>query len=88
MCVECNSIDEFVYVPLPPNINLKHVNLKSEVDRRKSYETWRVPFMDANQLAAAGFYFTNQSDIVRCVFLWSGNRLLDGRIYALKEHHR
>ena len=24
--------------------------------------------MDANQLAAAGFYFTDQSDIVRCVF--------------------
>jgi len=51
--------------------------LESEVDRRKTCETWRVPFMDANQLAAAGFYFTNQSYIVRC-FLWSGNRLLDG----------
>jgi len=24
--------------------------------------------MDANQLAAAGFYFRNQSDIVHCVF--------------------
>jgi len=64
----CNSGDNIVYVPLPPSINPKHLNLKSEVDRRKTYETWCVPFMDANQLAAAGFYFTNQSDIVRCVF--------------------
>jgi len=40
--------------------------------------------MDANQLAAAGFYFTNQSDIVRCDFLWSGNRLLGGRRLCLE----
>ena len=88
MCVECNSIDDFVYVPLPPSINLKYLNLKSEADRRKTYETCRVPFMDANQLAAAEFYFTNQSDIVRCVFCgveigwWT-----DGDV-ALKEHRR
>ena len=50
------------------SINLKQLNLINEVDRRKIYEAWRVPYMDANQLAAAGFYFTNQSDIVRCVF--------------------
>jgi len=68
MCVQCNWSDDFVYVPLPPGINLKHLNFKSEADRRKTYETRRVPFMDANQLAAAGFYFTNQSDIVHCVF--------------------
>jgi len=54
------------YKPLSYSINLKHLNLKSEVDRRKKYETWRVPFMDANQLAAAGFHFTDQNDIVRC----------------------
>ena len=68
MCVECNWSYDFVYVLLPPSINLKHLNLKSEVDRRKTYETCSVPFMDANQLAAVGFYFTNQSDIVRYVF--------------------
>jgi len=68
MYVECNSGEIFVYVPLPTSVNLKHLNLKSEIDRRKTNETWCVPFMDANQLAAAGFYFTNQSDIVRCVF--------------------
>jgi len=69
MCVQCNSSDDFVYVPLPPGINLKHLNLKSEADRRKAYETWRVPFLDANQLAATEFYFINQSDIVRALFV-------------------
>jgi len=77
-----------VYVPLAASINRKHLKLKSEADRRKTYETWSVPFMDANQLAAAGFYFTNLSDVVRCVFCgvrvchWSAGD------DALKEHHR
>jgi len=89
MCVECNSSDDFVYVPLPPSINLKYLNLKSEVDRRKIFETWRVPFIDANQMAAAGFYFTNESDVVRWVF-FCGVEIgywRDGDI-ALKEHQR
>jgi len=39
--------------------------LKSEVDRRKTFKYWRVPFMDVNQLAAAGFFFTYKGDVVR-----------------------
>ena len=70
MCLEFNPSEDFVYVPLTPGINLNHLNLKSEVDRRKTYENRRVPFMDANQLAAAGFYFTNQSYIVGYVFFF------------------
>jgi E3 ubiquitin-protein ligase XIAP len=27
-----------------------------------------VPFMDAHRLSAAGFYYINQGDVVRCVF--------------------
>ena len=44
--------------------------------------------MDANQRAAAGFYFTNLSDVVRCFFCgvqvchWSEGD------DALKEHQR
>jgi len=58
-----------MYVSSPPSIiNLQHLNFKTETNRRKTYETWRIPFMDGNQLAAAGFYFTNQSDVVRCAF--------------------
>jgi len=85
MCVECNSNDNFVYVPLPPSINLKRLNFKSEVDRRKTYETWRVPFMDANQLAAAGFYFTNQNYIARCFFCGVEIGYWTGGDDALKE---
>jgi hypothetical protein len=33
--------------------------MKSEANRRKRYESWAVPFMDINRLAAAGFYFKN-----------------------------
>jgi hypothetical protein len=37
-------------------MNLQPLNLKSEVDRRKTFKYWRLPFMDVNQLAAAGFF--------------------------------
>jgi len=88
MSVECTSSDDFVYVPLPPSMNLKQLNLIIEVDRRKTYETCSVPFMDANQLAAAGFYFTDQSDIVRCVFCGVEIGYCTDGDGALKEHRR
>ena len=53
---------------------MQTLNTKSEADRRKTYKEWHVRFMDKNHLAAAGFYFTNCSDL-----LWSGSRLLGGR---------
>jgi len=63
MCVEYNTVGGFVYLspPLPPpsSINLHHLNLKREANRRKTHEKWLVTFMEANQLAAVGFYFTN-----------------------------
>jgi hypothetical protein len=49
-------------------MNLQPLNLKSEVDRRKTFKYWHVPFMDVNQLAAAAFFFTNRGDVVRCAF--------------------
>ena len=54
-------------LPLPPP-NLQNLNLKSEVGRRKTFKYWRVPFMDVNKLAAAGFFFVNRGDVVRCAF--------------------
>jgi hypothetical protein len=57
--MDLNSASQIVYVPplpsAPSTINLQPINLKSEVDRRKTLKYWRVPFMDVNQLAAAGF---------------------------------
>jgi len=42
--------------------------MKSEADRPKTFEKWPVAFIDKNNLAAAGFYFTNSSDVVCCAF--------------------
>jgi len=68
LCVLSNWGGNFVFLPLPSSINLINLNFEREVDPRKRCETWRVPFIDANQLAAEGFYFTNLSDISWCVF--------------------
>ena len=63
MCVEVKEASELIYLPPPPlppsSVNLHELNLKSEADRRKTFKTWCVPFIDATQLAAAGFYFPN-----------------------------
>jgi len=90
--VECHTVNDFVNVlpqtPLPSSINLHHLYLKNVVDRRKTYERRRVPFMDTNQLPAARFYFTNWSEVVRCavcvveMFRWEKGD------DALKEQHR
>lgn len=55
--------------PLQPgNRNMQILNMKSEADRRRTFEDWPVAFMDTNRLSAAGFYFTNRNDVVRCAF--------------------
>ena len=55
--------------PQQPNCkSMQTLNMKSEADRRKTYKDWYVSFMDKNYLAAAGFYFTNCGDVVRCAF--------------------
>jgi len=92
MCVEYNTVSDFIYLPppLPPpsSINIHHLNLKSEADRRKTYETWIVPFMEENQLATAGFYNTNWSDVVRCAFCGVEVCHWEDGDDALKEHQR
>jgi hypothetical protein len=73
-------------LPSPPP-SLQTLNLKSEVDRRKTFKYLRVPFMGVNQLAAARFFFTNRGDVVRCAFCgveigqWKGDD-------AFKDHQR
>jgi hypothetical protein len=57
--MDINSANQVVYgppLPSPPsNMNQQPLNLKSGVDRRKTFKYWRVPFIDVNQLAAADF---------------------------------
>jgi hypothetical protein len=51
---------------LPPsqnNIYLHHLNIKSEVDHRKIFESCHLPFLDVKQLAVAEFFFTNFGDV-------------------------
>ena len=88
--MDINSAGQVVYVPRQPSPppNLQNLNLKSEVDRRKTFKYWRVPFMDVNQLAAAGFFFTNRGDVVRCAFCGvEVGQWVEGDD-AFKEHQR
>lgn len=39
--------------------------MKGEADLRSTYDRWQVSFVDKNHLSAAGFYFTDRSDVVR-----------------------
>ncbi|PSN55309.1 Death-associated inhibitor of apoptosis 1 [Blattella germanica] len=50
------------------NKNWLGLDMKRESDRRRTYESWTVLFMDPHRLSAAGFYFTGRSDVVRCPF--------------------
>lgn len=58
--------------PLPllhsGNRNMQDLDMKKEADRLRTYEKWPVSFMDKNDMSAAGFYFTDREDVVRCAF--------------------
>ncbi|XP_039289307.1 death-associated inhibitor of apoptosis 1 isoform X2 [Nilaparvata lugens] len=47
---------------------LDTTNFNREIERLKTFEGWRVPFLSAAQMAEAGFYYTKKDDIVRCAF--------------------
>jgi len=72
----------------PGNRNMQKLNMKSEADRRKTYEGWPVSFMDKNQLSAAGFYFTNRGDVVRCAFCGVEVGRWEEGDDALRDHQR
>lgn len=50
------------------NSHLAGLNLYSESDRLRTFTNWKVPFINACDLAAAGFYYTNRGDVVRCPY--------------------
>lgn len=47
-------------------------------------EICRVLYMDGNQLATSGFYITNQSDVVRCVYF--GVQVVQWELDVLKVY--
>jgi len=70
MCSYINSTSGLAYIRPPPlrerciNRDLQNYNMKSEALRRQTFEQWQVVFKDKNQLAAAGLYCTECSDVV------------------------
>jgi len=65
----CTAI--FVYLPPPPptppiseDVLISDLIMKSDADRRKTFEKWPVIFIDKNRLAVAGFYYTKLSNVV------------------------
>ena len=92
MCVEFNSVTKLAFAPPqppPPNgIYLHHLNLKSEVYRRKTFVLWHVPIMDVNQLSAAGFFFTNTGDVDCCAICGVNVGKWNEGDDAFKDHQR
>ena len=64
------------YIPPPPQPpskdpcikDIEDYNVKSEAVRLQTFHNWPDEFIDKNDLAAAGFYFTGFKDIVCCAF--------------------
>jgi hypothetical protein len=57
--------------PLPQQYHSKdkqHLNMKSEADRRLTFEKWPVAFIDKNSLSETVIYYTDHSDVVCCAF--------------------
>ena len=49
--------------PLPQQYlskEMQHLNMNSEADRRLTFGKWPMAFIDKNNLAEAGFYYTDQ----------------------------
>jgi hypothetical protein len=62
--------------------------MKSEADCRLKFEKWPVAFIDKNNLAEAGFYYTDHSDVLCCAFCVAQIGLWQEGDDAFKEHRR
>ncbi|XP_063981785.1 death-associated inhibitor of apoptosis 1-like [Diachasmimorpha longicaudata] len=69
--------------PSPPTVNNQNqvdetdnIDYRLEAARLASYRNWPATFMDTSKLAAAGFYYTGETDRVKCfecgieIFQW------------------
>lgn len=48
--------------------SIEHLNFSLESDRLKSFENWPISFISKNELALAGFIYTQIEDRVRCYY--------------------
>jgi len=67
---------------------MQHLSMKNVADRRLTFEKWPVAFIDKNNLAEAGFYYTNHSDVGCCAFCVAQIGLWQEGDGAFKEHQR
>jgi hypothetical protein len=67
---------------------MQHLNMNTEADRRLTFEEWPVAFIDKNNLAEAGFYYTDHSDVVCCAFCVAQIGLWQEGDDVFKEHRR
>jgi hypothetical protein len=77
--------------PLPQQYlskDMQRLHMKSEADSRLTFEKWPVSFIDKNNLAEAGFYYTDHSYVVCCAFCVAQIGLWQERDDAFKEHRR
>lgn len=49
-------------------VNKPPTDLNVEVNRLKTFDNWRVAFIDKHQLALLGFYYYGPTDMVKCFF--------------------
>jgi hypothetical protein len=66
--------------------------MKNYAARLKTYEGWSLTFMDKDEVAAVGFYFTGYGDMLRCPFCkvlvgyWkSGDNTFDSHKYVSRD---
>jgi baculoviral IAP repeat-containing protein 7/8 len=52
----------------PGLLDIYRETLNQEVVRLKTFIGWRVPFLNVNQLAKDGFYYTKVGDVIHCAF--------------------
>ena len=62
--------------------------MKSDADCSLKFEKWPVAFIDMNNLGAAGFYYTDHSDVVCCAFCVAQIGLWQEGDGAFKEPRR
>lgn len=50
------------------DVNFSNLDLSLVSDRLKTFDSWPVPFISKQELAAAGFYYTQRNDRVLCYY--------------------
>jgi hypothetical protein len=76
--VKKNTSENYFLFQMPPQnasdrsanqfSSSNQTNLYSELERRRTFVDWPVPFLPAASLASAGFYYLRIEDVVKCIF--------------------